>query len=265
LHQRKWTSVLALTCDLFLLCTISGKSRECVNSPGSIRFRNIIDSYVEQYADAVSKVDKMAITKVIYLKVSETSRFLKFDDKEKAWVEISSMAARDKVSHALRFASRETRRARQTHPTRSSSRSSESSVDSDTQDNGSSETTSLAGHFVHSSRLRPCNFAESLPLPIDPVSNECSEINQIPTCDTTVRDTLLLIQETQALMAAARNNNEGWQYSGRRSDAKKELQPDANIRGLKGGDLMSLMRDPIGEWQDDAEGRGSDRLLGGGG
>jgi hypothetical protein len=256
LHQRKCNLGLALTCDPFLCCSISGKSRECVNSPGSIRFRDIIDSYAEQYARAVSKADKMAITKMIYFKVSETSRFLKFDDNEKAWVEINSMAARDKVSHALRFASRETRRASHAHPTRRSSRSSDTSMDSDIQDGGSSETTSLTGHFVSSSRHLPCSIAEPSPLAIYHVLNECSEINQIPTCDTTVRDTLILLQRAQVLMATARNSHERGQHSGPKADQNNEV---------KSGDMMSLMSEPIGEWQDDAEARRSARLPEGGG
>jgi hypothetical protein len=46
----------------------------------------------------------MAITKEIVAKLSKTSRFLKYDDNEQVWKTISALAARDKVSHALRFA-----------------------------------------------------------------------------------------------------------------------------------------------------------------
>jgi hypothetical protein len=244
--------VLTIACYLFVCLNISGKNRECVNSPGSIIFRNIIDSYAEQYADAVSKVDKMAITKMIYLKVSETSRFLKFDETEKVWVEISSVAARDKVSHALRFASRETRMARQAHSTRSRPRSSDSSLQSETRDFGGSETTSLTGQFVSFSEPSSlCNIAEPSALPMDQLFvNECSEINQIQMFDTTVRDTLLLLQEAESLMANARNSGEGLPYIGLESDQKHELHPDSNIRGMKSGDLLSLVTEPIGEWQD---------------
>ncbi|KAL7555575.1 hypothetical protein ACA910_016185 [Epithemia clementina (nom. ined.)] len=58
------------------------------------------------YCAASSKQEKMAITKgiVTYMKIEHGSRFLKMEND--SWVEINNQAARDKVSHALRFASR---------------------------------------------------------------------------------------------------------------------------------------------------------------
>lgn len=46
----------------------------------------------------------MTVTKSLYEYLKTTSRFLKFNDKTKSWEEITSLAARDKVGHALRFA-----------------------------------------------------------------------------------------------------------------------------------------------------------------
>lgn len=86
-----------------ILC---GKDKNCVHAPGSIRFRKIIESYRSRYANCLTKFDKMLITKEIYETLSETSRFLKYNAKEKVWEEISPMAARDKCGHALRFANR---------------------------------------------------------------------------------------------------------------------------------------------------------------
>ena len=72
---------------------------------GSVRFRKIIDLYRERYcSDETSKQERMNITKEIVARVSESSRFLKYDTKQKVWRTISALAARDKVSHALRFA-----------------------------------------------------------------------------------------------------------------------------------------------------------------
>ncbi|CAB9529166.1 expressed unknown protein [Seminavis robusta] len=85
---------------------LCGKDKHCVHAPGSIRFRSIIESYRERYASSLTKFDKMTITKEIYETLRQTSRFLKFNPKEKVWEEISPMAARDKCGHALRFANR---------------------------------------------------------------------------------------------------------------------------------------------------------------
>ena len=113
--------------DQDILC---GKSRDCLQSPGSISFRNFIDTYTDRYVNSSTKYAKMTITKEIYEKVSQTSRFLKFNEKEKIWEEISIMAGRDKIGHALRFSARATRRkAKKTHK-RSGSLSSSSSSDS---------------------------------------------------------------------------------------------------------------------------------------
>jgi len=60
--------------------------------------------YRTRYRTLQTKYDKMQITKEIYETLCQTSRFLKYNDEEKVWEEISPLAARDKVGHALRFA-----------------------------------------------------------------------------------------------------------------------------------------------------------------
>lgn len=85
-----------------ILC---GKDKSCVSHEGSVRFRRIIDKYRERYcSDSTTKQQRMAITKEIYKKLIKSARFLKYDSKDKVWKTISALAARDKVSHALRFA-----------------------------------------------------------------------------------------------------------------------------------------------------------------
>ena len=78
---------------------LCGKNKDCVNFPGSVRFREIVDSYAQRYSTASSKFEKMAITKTIYEQVIKTSRFLKYNEGEGAWEEINMMAARDKIGH----------------------------------------------------------------------------------------------------------------------------------------------------------------------
>jgi hypothetical protein len=84
-----------------ILC---GKDRACALHKGSQRFRAVIDSYRATYSKAVTKYDKMCITKEIYEVLSQKARFLKFNEKEKLWEEITPLQGRDKIGHALRFA-----------------------------------------------------------------------------------------------------------------------------------------------------------------
>ena len=78
-----------------ILC---GKEKSCVNHVGSRRFRAIIETYRVRYQGALTKYDKMMITKEIYESLCLTScRFLKFNEDCSAWEELSPMAARDKV------------------------------------------------------------------------------------------------------------------------------------------------------------------------
>ena len=99
--------------DTDILC---GKSKQCHTSPGSQRYRLIIDSYRHRYANALTRHDKMEITMEICELFRKTnSRFLKYNTSEKAWKEIPFLIARDKIGHALRFQNR--KRACEGHKT----------------------------------------------------------------------------------------------------------------------------------------------------
>lgn len=115
-----------------ILC---GKEKSCIQAPGSIRFRNIINSYAKKYDQAQSKFEKMSLTRQIFDLVSQTSRFLKFNEDEQGWEEISAQAARDKIGHSLRFAGRSSaRRKKKTHKRSGSiSSTSSSGTESSTQ------------------------------------------------------------------------------------------------------------------------------------
>lgn len=87
-----------------ILC---GKGKECNSAEGSQRYRLVIDSYRQKYALASTRHKKCAITLEIYDLLAKThSRFLKYNEKMKAWEELPFMQARDKIGHALRFANR---------------------------------------------------------------------------------------------------------------------------------------------------------------
>lgn len=87
-----------------ILC---GKDKTYNKHKGNMVFREMIASHQDVYAKAASKQGKMQITKDIVkaLRAEHNSRFVKLNKGGK-WVEISDQVARDKVSHALRFAAK---------------------------------------------------------------------------------------------------------------------------------------------------------------
>ncbi|CAB9500777.1 expressed unknown protein [Seminavis robusta] len=120
--------------NMDVLC---GKDRACLQAEGSRRFRDIIDSHMPKYMQCKTKFEKMQYTKRIYEQVTRDARFLKFNEAEQAWEEISVMAARDKVGHALRFASRAKRRNNKTKKTHKRTGSGSSSCSSESSSAGS--------------------------------------------------------------------------------------------------------------------------------
>jgi hypothetical protein len=91
--------------DRDVLC---GQTSLARNHPGNVFLRQLILSKVDDYSRANEKAQKGVIIFEI-LKELETNcvRFMKFNKKENHWVTISSMEAREKVSHAIRDRVRE--------------------------------------------------------------------------------------------------------------------------------------------------------------
>lgn len=80
---------------------LCGQSRICANHTGNRRFQVVLDIYASRYDAVKSKQEKMMLTKeIVGCIASSGGRFLKY--KDGMWTEISSVTARDKVSHALR-------------------------------------------------------------------------------------------------------------------------------------------------------------------
>mmetsp|Transcript_8785 Transcript_8785/g.16768 ORF Transcript_8785/g.16768 Transcript_8785/m.16768 type:complete len:243 (+) Transcript_8785:119-847(+) len=102
---KNYNSSIAEPTKADVLC---GKDTTLARHPGNQRFREKIQTELPRYLQARSKQEKMKITKSIvqYITVKLGSRFLKSKPDGK-WVEIDGQAARDKVSHALRFAARQ--------------------------------------------------------------------------------------------------------------------------------------------------------------
>jgi hypothetical protein len=80
---------------------LCGQSRICANHTGNRRFQIVLDMYAPRYQVASTKNEKMSLTKeIVGVIASSGGRFLKY--KDGAWIEITDVTARDKVSHALR-------------------------------------------------------------------------------------------------------------------------------------------------------------------
>lgn len=83
------------------LDVLCGQSRSCAAHDGNKRFQAVLDMYAPKYSSVHSKQEKMNLTKEIVACITTSGgRFLKLKGGE--WQEISTVAARDKVSHALR-------------------------------------------------------------------------------------------------------------------------------------------------------------------
>jgi len=96
--------------DNDILC---GQSRVCAIHPGNQFFQRVLDDYTYSYNMATTKQEKMQITKAIVASIHERGgRFLK-QRKDGVFEEISTVAARDKVSHALRTKVASQKRTRQ--------------------------------------------------------------------------------------------------------------------------------------------------------
>jgi hypothetical protein len=102
------TSITTIITDPGPFDILCGKDKSFNNHHGNQIFRDVIFSYRRVYAQAWTKVDKMNLTKEIVhlLQTKHNARFLKCGNAVDVWEEISNQAARDKVSHALRFAAR---------------------------------------------------------------------------------------------------------------------------------------------------------------
>lgn len=87
---------------------LCGKDKTYGNHPGNQKFRSMIESFVEIYKGNHSKQDKMQITRriVTAMKQRYNTRFIRRVKSNGCdmWEQISDSIARDKVSHALRFA-----------------------------------------------------------------------------------------------------------------------------------------------------------------
>ena len=73
------------------------------SGPGNVRFNKIIDSFIPKYNRASTKADKGKIFLEIFEAVSSFGRFLCHDPKTGLHHEVGEYAAKEKISHALRY------------------------------------------------------------------------------------------------------------------------------------------------------------------
>ncbi len=80
-----------------------GRHRLAFNNVGNRRFRVTVSLSVEQYMKAATRKDKSRIIlSVVDIVKSTGGRFIKWNNREKMWLELNEKEAREKVGHALR-------------------------------------------------------------------------------------------------------------------------------------------------------------------
>ena len=86
---------------------ICGRGRRCYNHVGNERFRKFVESYLERYSNAGTKLEKSYILSEIVThirKLSPNGGFVKKDPDTGRWSEVGDFLAREKTSQAFRDA-----------------------------------------------------------------------------------------------------------------------------------------------------------------
>jgi hypothetical protein len=77
-----------------------GREKRILESPGNLRFRQLVDDYRDQY-ESVSKFEKTIVAESILKEIKDSGgRFLK--QVELGWTQVGDVMARKKISHAFR-------------------------------------------------------------------------------------------------------------------------------------------------------------------
>lgn len=86
---------------------LCGQDRAGASHPGNVAYKKLIDDSVDKYQLSKTKHERMTITRNIIkeLKAKYGSRFIRRSKVfPEGWEEITDSMAKDKVSHAIRFA-----------------------------------------------------------------------------------------------------------------------------------------------------------------
>ena len=73
------------------------------SGPGNERFNRLIDSYIPKYNRASTKADKGQLFEEVLKACHDFGRFLCHNPKTKTYHELGEYAAKEKISHALRY------------------------------------------------------------------------------------------------------------------------------------------------------------------
>jgi len=96
------TEALAVesVCDQDVLC---GRDKHSTDHRGNRRFRAIVQLHSARYQSARRRIEKTEIAREVVATIDEEGgRFIRFDDDLDCWVQLDSVEAHEKVSHALR-------------------------------------------------------------------------------------------------------------------------------------------------------------------
>jgi hypothetical protein len=169
---KNYCSGIETPTDFDCLC---GKDTTFGNHPGNRIFRQKILDSLPLYRAAKSKMDKMRVTKsVIEFMKKKNSRFLKLKNNG-SWAEIDGQSARDKISHALRFAVSQQKKQVQENQSDSSSES-DCSESIETRFSGLSALPSglsAPPRLFPSSHKQTCSCVTSLMKPSQPLVAAC--------------------------------------------------------------------------------------------
>ncbi|CAB9514923.1 expressed unknown protein [Seminavis robusta] len=225
--------------DSDILC---GKNKACLDHPGSVEFRSIIEQNAQRYREADSKFMKMEITKQLYNQIRRQSvRFLKFNhSKKNGWQELTSSQVRDKIGHALRFVNR--RKRRKNRATKKISEAAKvpthrrrMSYDSSTTQSTSSESmvsSDDADETMDSNQVTPARKAHGL-------------LTTNSRNDQFVPVTKMLRGLSKSLLSKIPQTisfNEGWQ-------SQTNIQNCLEMGEFSERDVLSMMRQPVMDFE----------------
>lgn len=203
---------------------ICGKDKRHAKHAGNRLFRELIEDNVANYMMKDSKQEKMKITKQIVqtMRQKYNSRFLRHSGDE--WQEISDQVARDKVSHALRFASKtkeekrsvsERRRKQKQHQKSHRRSGSNTSYASTYSEDTEASTPELLSEYPHShesvgnlydrQQQILSGLDDTFPHSVPTTVGSQHEFNTLRSCDfdDLLKEPLFDDQELEAMEASA--------------------------------------------------------------
>ena len=79
-----------------------GRGKDSMYHPGNLRLQDLVNQEQDKYESSRKDGKKEVTGYIVQVLRSEGRRFLRFNKKKKAWIEVSDEEARFKVSHAMR-------------------------------------------------------------------------------------------------------------------------------------------------------------------